>query len=187
MNKISYHCLDCQGDFDVIRVNPNSKVRCLYCGSMKTRALILNNTHRIIKKGRSTIFQPIMPEEMSGRFVCEDCVDKFDWSITKKGTPQCPKCSSVKCIALSPIAAVSGKGKEPVKLSKAQIKRIRFIRKNYEQRVKVERHFESFQTEFVRLGVSESLIKEYNKTSEKILEYIDSIHKKKIKEYDRGK
>ncbi len=171
--------------FELVKVHEKACGKCPECGTMDTTAFMLNNTHKIKKHGKSIIIEPIRPEEMSGKYRCINCTNQFEWNHSKRaGTVQCLKCASTEIVCISPLASVILNNPDRPALTKRELKRIRFIKKNYQLLKTIEGQIESLNTSVLMTSIDEKHIKKLENVHKEILEEIKTFHIQKEKLYD---
>lgn len=129
--------------------------RCMICGSSELSREAAP-PHATIEIRKVDLDKPAPADDGRevSRLVCIDCARSFlhDHSC---GTPVCAHCSSPNCKEISPRVTAVGiaQGQFPVKLSRREIKRQRFIRKGWEARMRFADAAESVVAMLDRLGV----------------------------------
>lgn len=158
--RAKYRCLICRTMFIVNRVM--TKARCGECGSLKTERLTVSMP---VPLPDTPPPPPIAKHPLQGlrlenkvegpaedrvsRFACVGCARQFEWNHDERRgvSPYCTKCKSSDVIELTPraafVAMVNGAPQMASQLSRREIKRIKFIRRQWKLRCRLREWIES--------------------------------------------
>lgn len=188
-------CDTCGVEFNLaVSRKGRKQVSCPSCGRMlDVELLIIKKSNPTFKVKRTATGIVLEPTKLSGKFRCIACAKVF---FFEKGTsekerytrPHCHLCGSPDVVALTPLARAEV---EPVKpLTKAKVKILRFIRRNYKALTEIRAYFDGMDNMIRRAAlpkeVEDALIEEGNALVEKVLDTVlevaDSRLNKRMKE-----
>jgi DNA-directed RNA polymerase subunit RPC12/RpoP len=211
--RYKYTCNTCKEDFTAHR--KVEVARCISCGSMSTELvasltpLSLDSSERVPQLARPEVAEdpsprkppPVHPDikkdesekstDITSMFVCVDCARKFVWNYTKrmKQDPYCGRCKSADVREISPRASAIAvvQGRIPTKLSKSDVKRIRFIRHHWRMRCELKEYVESFEGLMQRLGFESPRINKAKNVLNELLEEVDHQQQLRLNDYDTAR
>jgi hypothetical protein len=129
------------------------------------------------------------PLDVTSTFACVDCARKFTWNFTKSKNldPVCEKCKSAEVKEISPRAAaiVVAHGSPLLKpLSRRQVKRIRFIKRQWKMRCELREQIDTFMGLLDRMGLESDRITNTKILLDELLNEIDVKQTEYLEHYD---
>ena len=145
-------------------------IRCPQCGCLEPK---------LMDEIRHSSKAPV------GNYVCINCTKKFEFSEKKDATPSCPKCGSLEVVKKkdgSPkVRFVNRPEKDP--LSKRQIKKLRWIKRAYQNLKVFEEQREGTLALMQRLRCTPKRLKLMKQQFEITIKELDKQHQKLLKSY----
>ena len=197
LTRFQYECLTCHADF--VAVRRLRQARCIDCGSMSTE--LRRMTSQPVRETSPELVRPAstaaMPkvagdgEDLVSRYLCLDCGRPTRWNHTRKAnrTPVCSACKSASVKECSPrvtmLAVVRGLPQvAQVPLTKSEVKRIKFIRRQWRMRCELADQSQVILSLLDRMGFEGEQISVARETMSRLLVEVDAKQQERIHDYE---
>lgn len=185
--RIQIECTFCNAISTVRRPRKTVSIRCGRCGSDRVREVtvdFLSEDFRARKAdgGKSLILEPRVEAPLKAKWVCVECLNEWVYEYAPNITPTCPECSSVDVNPITPAAAFFSKTNENLTL--AQQKRFRFIRREWKNYKRLERHIDSMLQLLKRLNIPEKIYLGTEVQLKDCIKVLDLRHAEVLQQFD---
>jgi len=197
LTRFQYECLTCESFF--VAVRRMKTARCVHCGSLSTELRRMTSdrvqdpTPQLVRPDDPGLPQPRCDgEDLVSKYLCLDCGRPTRWNHTRKRgqDPVCSSCSSASVKEASPrvtmIAVLRGTQRQSkVPLTKSEIKRIKFVRRQWRMRCELTDQVERLTGLLDRLGFEGEKITAARETMARLLVEVDAKQQERLVDYSR--
>lgn len=198
LTRFKYECLTCETVF--VAVRRLVQARCVECGSMSTELRSMTAqpareapTPELVRPASARALPSVAGdgEDLVSRYLCLDCGRPTRWNHTRRGNldPVCSACKSASVKECSPrvtmLAVVRGMPREHLgPLTKTQVKRIKFIRRQWRMRCELADQTQVLLGLLDRMGFEGKQISATRDMMSKLLVEVDAQQVGRIHDYE---
>lgn len=194
LTRFQYECLTCDATF--VAARKLASARCVLCGSLNTTFLRMTSQQLPERSPQLVEEEPGSRlrdgKDQVSKYICLDCGRPTRWNHTKREgeDPICSSCSSASVKEVSPrvsmLAVARGRAPRPTKtLSKSQLKRLRFVRRQWRMRCDLAEQIDGLENLLQRMGFEGRNIQAAREMMKKMLVEVDEKQQERLREYER--